>query len=310
MTAAKTTKNRLRTPQPRPAKLTPELMAELAYRLTARDRELLALVWEHRVLTTGQLTAVFFPTPERARQRLNRLHQLQALQRFRPWTPIGSRPWHWVLGRTGAHVLAIEYGQTLTEFGYRTDTATAFSVSSRLGHQVGVNDFFTCLHAHARARADGTVLAEWWSERRCAAQWGDLARPDAFGRWIEPRTETGDEGDGAAETLDFFLEHDTGTETLVRVTRKLAGYADLAEATGTTTPVLFWLPSTRREANLRRLLETPEVPVATAVHTPAGAPEGPAGPVWLPVGAAGPRRRLAELADLWLTARPAKVETS
>ncbi|MBE1533252.1 replication-relaxation family protein [Actinomadura algeriensis] len=304
---AKRTSNRLRTPQPRAAKLTADTIAELAYRLTARDRDLLALVWEHRVLTTGQLTAVFFPSPERARQRLNRLHTFQALQRFRPWTPVGSMPWHWVLGRTGAHVLAIGQGQTLTEFGYRPDTALAFSVSARLGHQVGVNDFFTRLHAHARARSDGTVLAEWWSERRCAAQWGDLARPDAFGRWIQPRTAH----DEAPRTLDFFLEHDTGTETLARVTRKLGGYADLAEATGTTTPVLFWLPSATREANLRRLLGTPEVPVATAVQSPATDLDGPVGRVWLPVGhKAGRRCGLAELADIWLTARPAKVDPS
>ncbi|WP_187357120.1 replication-relaxation family protein, partial [Actinomadura sp. CNU-125] len=144
-------------------------------------------------------------------------------------------------------------------------------------------------------------------ERRCAAQWGDLARPDAFGRWIQPRTEH----DETPRTLDFFLEHDTGTETLARVTRKLGGYADLAEATGTTTPVLFWLPSPAREANLRRLLGTPEVPVATAVQTPATDLDGPAGQVWLPVGhEAGRRRGLAELADIWLTARPAKVEPS
>ncbi|MFV2179781.1 replication-relaxation family protein, partial [Actinomadura sp. LOL_011] len=135
----------------------------------------------------------------------------------------------------------------------------------------------------------------------------DLARPDAFGRWIQPRTEH----DKTPRTLDFFLEHDTGTETLTRVTRKLAGYADLAEATGTTTPVLFWLPSTAREANFRRLLGVPEVPVATAVQTPATALEGPAGQVWLPAEQnSGRRYRLAELADIWLTARPSKVEPS
>jgi hypothetical protein len=31
---------------------------------------------------------------------------------------------------------------------------------------------------------------------------------------------------------------------------KLAGYRDLAARTGITTPVLFWLPSARREAEL------------------------------------------------------------
>src|SRR5690606_34143862 len=163
-----------------------------------------------------------------------------------------------VLGPAGAHVLAVEHGKNVTEFGYRQDTATAIAVSPRLTHQIGVNEFFVCLHAHSR-RQGGTV-EQWWSEHRCAAMWGDLARPDAFGRWTQHRA------DGTTATLDFFLEHDTGTETLARVTAKLGRYADLAEATGTTTPVLFWLPSPKREANLRRLLDTPEIPVATAVH--------------------------------------------
>lgn len=291
MTRQKKVSTRLRGTPGRAPRMTAELVAEVAYRLTARDRELLTLVWEHRVLTTGQFTALFFPSPERARQRLNRLHRLHALLRFRPWAPIGSKPWHWVLGPAGAHVLAIEHGQTVSEFGYRQDTATGIAVSPRLAHQVGANDFFVQLHTHARRRADGTALDQWWSEQRCAAQWGDLARPDGFGRWTQTRP------DGTTRTLDFFLEHDTGTETLARVAGKLGGYADLAEATGTTTPVLIWLPGPKREANLRALLGAPEVPVATAVHTP----DGPAGPVWLPAGPTGPRRRLADLATLWHT---------
>lgn len=294
---------RLRGTQVRPPRMTADLLAQVAYRLTARDRELLTLVWEHRVLTTGQLTMLFFPSPERARQRLNRLHRLHTLLRFRPWTPVGSKPWHWVLGPAGAHILAIEHGKTVSEFGYRQDAVTGIAVSPRLAHQIGVNDFFVQLHAHARHRADGTTLNQWWPEQRCAAHWGDLARPDAFGRWTQARPG------GTTNTLDFFLEHDTGTETLARVAGKLGGYADLAEATGTTTPVLIWLPSPTREANLRALLGTPEVPVATAVHTPATAPEGPAGPVWLPAETSGPRRRLADLAALWNITQRQESET-
>lgn len=293
MTRPRTTRTRLRGAQIRASRVSAEVVAELAYRLTVRDRNLLALVWEHRVLTTGQLTRLFFPTPERARQRLNHLYNHHALLRFRPWAPVGSKPWHWVLGPAGAHVLAVEQGQSTAEFGYRQDTATAIAVSPRLAHQIGVNEFFVSLHAHARRQ--GGAVEQWWSEHRCAALWGDLARPDAFGRWTDPSI------DGTAATLDFFLEHDTGTETLARVTAKLGGYADLAEATGTTTPVLFWLPSPKREANLRRRLGTPEIPVATAVHTPDTSLDGPAGPVWQPAGATGPRRRLGDLAHLWAT---------
>ena len=304
MTQPKKAVQRLRGQQVRPPRMTPELVADLAYRLTARDRTMLTLIWEHKVLTTDQITTMFFRTPERARQRLTQLYRLHALQRFRPWSPVGSRPWHWVLGPAGAHVLATARGQSLPEFGYRQADATAIALSPRLGHQIGVNDFFTRLHAHARRHTNGTSLNEWWSEQRCAALWGDLARPDAFGRWTEPGP------DGTPNTLDFFLEYDTGTETLARVTAKLSGYADLAESTGTTTPVLFSLPSPKREANLHQRLGTPEIPVATAVHTPTTSPEGPAGPVWQPVGTHGPRHRLAALAQVWRTTRGRQPETS
>ncbi|WP_246083788.1 replication-relaxation family protein [Nonomuraea diastatica] len=203
-----------------------------------------------------------------------------------------------MLGTTGAHHLAAQRGITPAELRYRPDSASAIALSSRLNHQVGVNEFFAQLHATARHRADGAAVTEWWPERRCAALWGDLARPDAFGRWSEPSPA------GQPDTIDFFLEHDTGTEALSRVLAKLDGYTALAEATGITTPVLFWLPSAAREANLRKLLTSSDVPTATAVHTPATAPDGPAGPVWLPAGSTGPRRPLIALRDAWGTITP------
>ncbi|WP_160146961.1 replication-relaxation family protein [Thermomonospora echinospora] len=273
--------------------MSPELIADLAYRLTGRDRKILELVWEHRVLTTDQLTAIFFPSLVRARQRLRQLRELFALVRFQPWTSVGTSPQHWILGPAGAHVLAAQRGISLRNLGYRQDNAMAISLSPKLGHQVGVNDFFAHLHAYAGRRGDGTALAEWWSERRCASLWGDLAHPDAFGRWTEPQEI------GPSATIDFFLEHDTGSEPLSRVAAKLTGYAALAESTGIATPVLFWLPSAAREANLHEVLGTPDVPVATAVHTPRAAVDGPAGPVWLPAGTTGPRCRLVALADAW-----------
>ncbi|MFI6514083.1 replication-relaxation family protein [Spirillospora sp. NPDC050679] len=302
MTRPGRTANRLRGLQVPPSRMTPALITDLAHRLTNRDRAILALVWKHRVLTTPQLTAMFFRTSERTQQRLRQLHHLHALTRFRPWAPVGTEPMHWVLGPAGAHVLAAERGISFRKFGYRHDAVLSISLSSRLGHQVGVNDFFAHLHAYARYRDDGTELEQWWSEQQCAELWGDLARPDAFGRWMEAPEKV--HPSTPPQGIDFFLEHDTGTEPLKKVVAKLAGYAELADSTGITTPVLFSLPSAAREANLRRLLGTPEVPVATAVHTPAapgrvfGHP-GPAGPIWLPAGTTGPRQRLATLPDAW-----------
>ncbi|MET7338972.1 replication-relaxation family protein [Nonomuraea sp. NPDC005650] len=282
--------------QPVPAgqpRLDRTALTALAARLTPRDYDILTHLHQHRVLTTHQLQRIFFGIPQATRKRLGTLYAFNAVTRFRPWAPYGagSRPTHWLLGRAGAAVLAIRDGITVKEFGYNPDHPIA--VSSHLAHQVGVNDFFSYLHHHARQPGTCAEVKAWWPERRCAQLWGDLARPDAYGRWAENGRE-----------IDFFLEHDTGSETLAKVAAKLHGYANLTEATGITTPVLLWLPSSTRETNLRRVLTATEVPVATAVQNE----DGPAGPVWLPVGSEQPRLRLSALSDAWPQVATAREE--
>lgn len=89
------------------------------------------------------------------------------------------------------------------------------------------------------------------------------------------------------------MEVDRGTETLARLADKLTGYAELTRATGWAPPVCFWFPTAGQEAEARRVLTHPEVPVATGA---AGLGGEPGGPVWLPVGQTGPRRHLIDLA--------------
>ncbi|MDA8285628.1 MAG: replication-relaxation family protein, partial [Actinomycetota bacterium] len=127
-------------------------------------------------------------------------------------------------------------------------------------------------------------LEEWWSERRCAREWGEVVRPDGYGIWTEHRT-----------SLPFLLEHDNGTERLDRLAQKLDGYARLAAEAGHPNWVLFTFAGPRREAEARRVLSHPIVPVATSARSPGMAPESA---VWLPVTSAGPRLRLAQLATL------------
>jgi Replication-relaxation len=288
----------------RPGRLarTPALAAELAARITPRDRWLLRMICEHRVLTTTQVTQLAFGTPRAATARLLTLTRLRAVDRFRPLARSGSAPWHHVLDDAGAVILAAEDGITPAQLGYRRDRVLAIALSPQLAHATGANDVLCALAAGARA-GHGT-LGCWWGERRCAALWGDLARPDAYGRWREPAPG------GVAET-EFFLEYDTGTEDLPRLVAKLTGYRMLAARTAITTPVLFWLPSPRREAALHDRLTAAttagmitQVPVATATPALAGT-EGPAGAVWLPAGRPGPRLRLAQLTTAWPAAAPA-----
>jgi hypothetical protein len=145
--------------------------------------------------------------------------------------------------------------------------------------------------AYARQdRSQGAWLAAWLSERACADHWGHVVRPDGFGRWRQHGRE-----------VPFFLEYDRGTEPLDRLAAKLHAYQELADATEIPTPVLFWLPTSGREASVRRALagegrwNRVAFPVATASpalgHHPAEA-------AWLPLGHTGPRRRLIDLADV------------
>src|ERR1700727_1362451 len=101
----------------------PALAAALAARLTARDRWLLRMLHEHRVLTTGQVTQLAFGTSRAATARLLALYQLRAIDRFRPLVPSGSAPLHFVLDEAGAYLLAAEDGITPGQFGYRRDRA-------------------------------------------------------------------------------------------------------------------------------------------------------------------------------------------
>ncbi len=267
-------------------------LAVLAGRLTERDRRIIRLVHEHRVFTTHQLADLFFNSQDRAEHRLRQLTDAGVLARFRPHTRHGegSAPYYYVLGSVGAAVLAAEQGIGPRRLDHRPDKALEIAHSQRLAHIVGVNGFFTTLAASARQRRPGrAALAAWWSERRCKDRWGQIVRPDGYGRWREGDRE-----------IDFFLEYDRGTEPLDRLAAKLYAYHELADATEIPTPVLFWLPSSGREASVREALaregrwDRVRFLVATASPT-LGA--GPAEGAWLPLGETWPRRRLIELAD-------------
>jgi hypothetical protein len=248
-------------------------------RLTERDRLICRVLWEHRVLTTEQVCDLCFTSLVSAQHRLVALARLGVLDRFRPLRPTGSESWRYSLGPVGAAIVAAERGVDVPRPSVLRDRVVALAAGQRTTHTLGVNHFFCALHKAAREHPDAEVVA-WWSERRCATEWGELVRPDAYGIWEE---------DG--QRVEFFLEHDTGSEPLARVAGKLDGYRDLAEADGVSRPVLFWLAQPRREPELRRALSGTRIPVATAVARTGS----PADAVWLAIGEEAPRRRLAQL---------------
>lgn len=263
--------------------------------LTARDQHLLELLWDHRVLTSGQLAALCFDDPTTARHRLVRLYRLGVIDRFRP-PPAGlgrgSAAFHYVLDQLGELLVAADRDEPVTpqrrwQPGYATDIGN----SQRLRHLVGVNQFFAQLALAARGSGGSARLAGWRGERELGERYGQVVRPDSDGVW---------EQDG--QQLRFFYEHDRATEPLHRLAAKLDGYADWEGAVGRPAWVLFSLPTAGREQGAAAALLAPGVPdvaVATTNRALAGRPDQA---VWWPLRQPGGRRvRLIELAGLPLS---------
>lgn len=245
-------------------------LADLAARLTERDRQLCRLLAEHRVLTSHQLTELAFNHLDTAEDRLRTLTTLEILDRFRPRRDTGSAPYYYVLGPLGAAVLAAEQGIGVAELSYRRATALAIAHHRRLPELVRANGFFAALAGYARRHADAE-LAVWWPPRRCQATWGALIQPHGFGRWCE-----------RGAVLDFFLVCDSAAGAPSRIATALAGYEELARANPRlATVTLLWMTNSEREAEVRRALHPHGCLVATA--TPAGG-RNPADAVWLPHG--------------------------
>lgn len=276
-------------------------LLEASAHLTDRDRELVRLVGEHRVLTTGQLTALGFANLTTARHRLSVLVRLGMLRRFRPHPPTGSAPWHYVLGPVGAALLGTEdRDEKKWAPQARADRQLGLERSPRLSHMIGRNQFFVALAAHAREH--GGELREWLNEAQTAAHtlgdllvapgtWDRLPRPDGAATWAEHGRQ-----------VSFLLEYDTGTEHLPVLVGKLDGYAllasVLADAGQAAPPLLFCFGSPRREQAARHALvdsgDSAAVRIATAAIDPYVT--SPAEPVWLPL--TGHQGRQVRLIDL------------
>lgn len=246
--------------QRRPARVGAAAVAALASRLTERDRLVALDCYEHRVLTTEQLRRLHFGAARRARRRLATLYELRVLDRFRPPKPRGegSSPYHWILDEAGAHVVAAELGLERSELRWRHQAAIALARSSKLAHQLEVNEFMTLLAVEARRR--GGRLADWWGERRCLAALGGQAAPDGYAQLELP----------GRPPLRFLLELDRATEEHARLRQKAKRYAKaLPRSSRWPEPplVLVVTPGAARARRLRDELATGAVAIGVAAWT-------------------------------------------
>ncbi|MBA0127288.1 replication-relaxation family protein [Haloechinothrix sp. YIM 98757] len=287
---------------PIPGRVTPrvaastEHQATVAAHLTKRDRWIARLCAEHRTLTSTQIARIAFPSRRAANHRLQRLHQWRILDRFQPYIGRGRAPMFYVLDTTGAHLLAHEDGIDPRELHFRAERSIGIAYSLRLAHLHGLNSLFTGLIADALAHDDRNVTA-WWSEARCARHFGDLVRPDGYGRWRE-----------ADRQIEFFLEWDTGSYHLSRFVAKIPGYLELATTTRIVTPLLAVFATAQRESHARPLLaehlraqpRPQDLPIATTTVDDLNRAATGSAEIWLPLAHrdAG-RARLIDLHTAW-----------
>jgi hypothetical protein len=255
---------------------------------------------DHQVLTTEQITAIAFVNLGTARNRLARLRQLGVVDRFRHHPRNRPAVTCWVPGLLAIRQAALAAGEPAPTPRAARVRQDRIMMNPQLNHLLGVNQFFTDLIAATRTDNGADPcrrLVRWWSSDRTAAAFAGRVHPDGHGLWHDSSCDHRDEGANiAADTVSadagardgslvgFWLEHDTGTEPLPRLVAKLDAYARLHQAGGPSYPVLFWLPSGRREAHLHDLLTSTrprDVTVATATHTNgSGTATAPGDAVW------------------------------
>ena len=268
-------------------------LLEATLRLQPRDRVLTMLLDEHRTLTTTQIAAVLYDAHATAERRLYRLRQAGWLDRFTAVRAAGHRNIHWVLGPLGAHWAAGQEHRPLPSARTGRDERRTIAASSHLDHHDGARQVFIDRLVHARHHPQSR-LARWWSPARAAAAAGQRIHPDGHGVW-----EQHDPATGRLLQVGFYLEYDTGSETLSVLRNKLEPYRRLRQE-GPDYPLLLFLPNPTREANLHRKLngEAPHLGITLATTTPAAADSHPdhlAGAVWKIAGNGRHRHRLADL---------------
>jgi hypothetical protein len=267
---------------------------ELARHLTERDREVALCLYDQQVLTTDQLTLLFFSSKRRAQGRLLFLYRQRVLDRFYPPSAFGAgKPRaHWLLDEAGAHLVAasLDIDRRHLDWQRRDDWGS----HPQLAHRLEVNRFATDLIAATLSDPALGVVA-WYGPRQAAARLGKrtrgLVRPDAE---LIVATTVG--------AVDLLLEWDRGTETLNRLDEKLRRYrmAERKVDRDNDGPrsVLFVVPGPRRLADLGELCINLDRDGSWPILATTAAELGAAGalaPIWQRLDVDEPSRRLVEL---------------
>ena len=153
--------------------------------LTARDEALLTALFLNRVMTRGQIQALFFSSVPRCNARLRQLFDWGYLSRaYLPTAPFGSQALY-SAGRAALSVI----GKALDRMGLSAEGADVTAHCRRpalslLEHALATGDVYLAVQK-ALAACPGVRLEHWLPERFCCHEF-EIRRTDAAGgasRW-------------------------------------------------------------------------------------------------------------------------------
>ena len=302
-----------RASRSRALRVSAERVFELARHLTERDRAIALALYEHQLLTTDQLTLLFFSSTRRAQARLRFLYEERVLDRFYPQRPygLGKPQAHWLLDEAGAILVAASLGVERKQLGWRR--RDDWASHPQLLHRLEANRFVTDLiGATVAGRSFG--VSEWWGSGSAHS------RLDTSRLHEAPIPDCGFFLETARGPIECYLEWDRGTETLDRLTDKLSRYwhSEALSNRERLVNVLFVVPSERRlqalvdavAADAKRRRDNPNNWFAprwplSAALTHELAAQGPLAPVWRSLR---DPRQLARLSELPARSELAPIE--
>lgn len=193
-----------------------------------RDYDILRTLHSCRLLTTSQISLLFFPGIKRAQQRLRQLYDAKWVDRIARATLYGSKEFICILGKEGVEVLANEMGidKLVNPEEYKKINSARLKAKKVkdlfLDHFIEINSFRIALNL--AAKKSGCEVSFWRYEDRMRSQTDRVKDPadpmqlipvipDAFFGVQTPRGEA-----------HFFLEVDMGTTKNPDFLRKMRGY--------------------------------------------------------------------------------------
>jgi hypothetical protein len=190
-----------------------------AFRLQERDREIIRLVSQNRVISSADVQLVIGGSPQAILRRLHVLFHHRFLDRPRSQRQVRNAPMAYALGQRGAELIAQETGQQpIADWSEKNRQLR----THYLEHALMIARFHVALRY--AAESSGKFLLERWCPDGAIrdAIWVDTddrrerlpIAPDAF---FVLRLATG-------EAIRGFLEADRSTMTVPRFVTKLRGY--------------------------------------------------------------------------------------